>query len=325
MTPVPPRKPLTAVDRSRYRSPPIAMIIGKIGPDATPASANNAMDTGSDGTRIAPNERDGQADRAGERETTVVKAIGELRRDDAADGDASPVERQGEGRDAQRRGLEVADQPARYADLGGHVARDREGHEQERRRQPRPARSPAGRIGPSGSMPVLASTARHRDDREEDRNRNRREPGRDDDRSPFDPAFHEAADRHRRRKRADAEEQVEEIERTTAAGLEEVEEQPVPAAVDHARAEPARQRGDEEDRPVGASPSPISPTAMSPAASVRTAAATEPFRDEAAAERTGRPGHRKQEVEQADAGVGLVERLLDRSDERRARAGRSSR
>ena len=79
MTPHPPRNPLTAVDRSRYSSPPIAMIIGKIGPDATPATANSPMETGSDGTRIAPEKRDRQASRTRQREEAVVEAVGELR------------------------------------------------------------------------------------------------------------------------------------------------------------------------------------------------------------------------------------------------------
>ena len=48
------RNPLTAVARSGYRLPPIAMIIGKTGPVAIPARPNSAIETGSDGTRIAP-------------------------------------------------------------------------------------------------------------------------------------------------------------------------------------------------------------------------------------------------------------------------------
>src|SRR5688500_7266916 len=54
LTAVPPRKPLTAAERSGYRSPPSATIIGKIGPDATPDSANRPIEIGSDGTRTAP-------------------------------------------------------------------------------------------------------------------------------------------------------------------------------------------------------------------------------------------------------------------------------
>src|SRR6478672_10713553 len=54
MTPKPVRTLPTAADRSAYRSPPIAWIIGKIGPDATPHRANRAIETGSDGTTIAP-------------------------------------------------------------------------------------------------------------------------------------------------------------------------------------------------------------------------------------------------------------------------------
>src|SRR5688572_17840440 len=53
-TAVPLRKPLTAADLPGWRSPPIAMIIGKTGPDANPPIANRAIDTGSDGTKIAP-------------------------------------------------------------------------------------------------------------------------------------------------------------------------------------------------------------------------------------------------------------------------------
>src|SRR5436190_13973561 len=54
MTPKPVRTLPTAADRSAYRSPPIAWIIGKIGPDATPHRANRAIETGTGGTTIAP-------------------------------------------------------------------------------------------------------------------------------------------------------------------------------------------------------------------------------------------------------------------------------
>src|SRR6476619_4501699 len=54
VTAAPARNPDTAADRSGYRSPPSAMIIGNTGPVANPVSANSAIDTGSDGTRTAP-------------------------------------------------------------------------------------------------------------------------------------------------------------------------------------------------------------------------------------------------------------------------------
>ena len=110
---------------------------------------------------------------------------------------------------------------------------------------------------------------------------------------------------------------MQQVERPPTAGLEEVEEQPVPAAVDHARAEAARQCGDEEDRPTWRRSEPDQADGNEPGRERQDPAATEPLGDEAAAERAGRPGSRKQEVEQADSRVGLVERLLDRSDKRR--------
>ena len=54
VTAAPARKPLTADVRSGYRSPPMAMIIGKTGPVAKPANANSAIESSTDGAKIAP-------------------------------------------------------------------------------------------------------------------------------------------------------------------------------------------------------------------------------------------------------------------------------
>src|SRR3954471_5641296 len=50
----PPSEPPTAADRSGYRSPPRATIIGNTGPDAIPARVNRAIESGSDGAATAP-------------------------------------------------------------------------------------------------------------------------------------------------------------------------------------------------------------------------------------------------------------------------------
>ena len=124
--------PLTADVRSGYRSPPITMIIGKTGPVATPARANSAIDAGSDGTRIAADERHGHRGRRRCREQDVVEAVGESGRQEPTEGDPRPVERQGGRRGRQRRRLEEPDQPVRHADLGRDVAADRDGQQDER-------------------------------------------------------------------------------------------------------------------------------------------------------------------------------------------------
>src|SRR5690242_205492 len=52
-TAIPVSEPPTAAERSGYRSPPIATIIGKMGPAAAPAAANARIDSGRLGARTA--------------------------------------------------------------------------------------------------------------------------------------------------------------------------------------------------------------------------------------------------------------------------------
>ena len=55
------------------------MIIGKIGPEATPARPEQADRDRQRRDEDRADERDGEADRAGEREPTVVETVGEQR------------------------------------------------------------------------------------------------------------------------------------------------------------------------------------------------------------------------------------------------------
>ena len=135
--------PPTAAERSGYRSPPMATIIGKMGPAAAPAAANAAIDTGSAGASTATATSAAMRERADHREPEVVEPVRDDRRDEASDGQARPEQRQRERRGRQRRGLEEAHDPVRDADLGGHVGRDRDPEQQERAGQQAACTRPA--------------------------------------------------------------------------------------------------------------------------------------------------------------------------------------
>ena len=110
-TAMPVSDPATAAERSGWRSPPIAMIIGNTGPEAIPAAANAAMESGSRGTNTAAAIERGHGNRAGDREPQVIEPVRDDRRDQAPDSQAGPVQRQGEGRRRQRCRLEEANDP----------------------------------------------------------------------------------------------------------------------------------------------------------------------------------------------------------------------
>ena len=110
----------------------------------------------------------------------------------------------------------------------------------------------------------------------------------DEDRLPGRAAFDEPADDQRRGQGPEAEAQVEQVQRPAALGLEEVEEQPVPAAVEDADAETGGQGREQEDGPDGAMPRAIArrhgarPRVTAPCAGRRRSVSSPPPSDPAA-------------------------------------------
>ena len=205
-------------------------------------------------------ERDRQAGGADEREPAMVEAVRQPRRDEPADGDARPVQRQRERRGAQRGRLE---------DSGRASSTRRPRRRRSRRSRPRaaaaarPAASAAREVDAIGDSGASSGSpaAGHRRRREQDR---RAEPPRA--RSPTRIArqssavLDQQADRHRRRERADAEEQVEQIERPAAPARKRSRNSPFPPPSMMPAPSPPGSAASRKTGQLGASPRPISPS-----------------------------------------------------------------
>ncbi len=153
-------------------------------------------------------------------------------------------------------------------------------------------------------------------DGEGDGDRQRRDRGSEDDRLPPRPCLEEASDEQRRGERPDAEEEVQEIESTTAARRIEVQDQAVGPAVKGAHADPERDRREQERLPRRCGCQAGQPKCDQQDSRGEDHPATDPLGDEPPTQSPAGRGGRIDEEEHPDPGIGLAERRLDRSDER---------
>ena len=161
------------------------------------------------------------------------------------------------------------------------------------------------------------ATGRHGRDREQDRQRDGHHGRAEDDRLPARTGLEEPADGQRRGQRPEAEEQVEQVQGPAATGRIEVEDEPVDAAVDGAAADPERDRRQEEQVPRRDRREPDQADADEGRGQRQDQSPPEPLGQDAAAHRAHDVDEGVDEEEHAEAGIGLVERRLDRADQRR--------
>ena len=107
------------------------------------------------------------------------------------------------------------------------------------------------------------------------------------------------------------------VERSAAAVRVQVEDEPVHPAVDGARAEPERDRERQEEVPRRHGRHPGQAERDEQDRQRQDDSPPDPFGEQTPDHRAADVGDRVDEEEDADAGVGLVERGLDRADQRR--------
>ena len=134
---------------------------------------------------------------------------------------------------------------------------------------------------------------------------------------PGHPALHQAPDDERRGQGAGAERHVQEVHRPAAALAIDVEHQAVRATVQATRTEGGDHRRGHERAPRWGETQSGDPESVDEDAAAQDEPTAHAFGQGSAAERPGRVRDAVREVDEADAGIGLVERGLDRPDERR--------
>ena len=183
----------------------------------------------------------------------MVEPIGDAGRNKTPDREPRPIQRQGSGRRREWRGREETDEPVSHPDLGRDVCADREA--QEEQRAGKPAESIAASTAAPDGLGVWlgersASLGQRHDDHEcadhEDCH-----TGPDQDGLPGQTAVHGGSDHQRSEECADAETQMEEVERLSAVGHVQIEEQTVRPAIKGTDPQAEWHAGGEEHRPLG--------------------------------------------------------------------------